>query len=150
MSPRRYRITVKGQSYDVEVGDLSASPVTVIVDGVEYEVDLPDGETGAAQPSPRPKAPSTRRPAEPRRPSAPPRPSVPATGGNVIRAMMPGRVLAVNVQAGDAVHRGQAVLVMESMKMEQTVAATSDGVVSAVHVSVGATVQHGQTLIELG
>ncbi len=134
----------------MEVGDLSSSPVTVTVDGVEYEVDLPDREAGAAQPAQRPSRPPSQKPAEPRRPSAPPRPSVPAAGGNVIRAMMPGRVLAVNVKAGDPVHRGQAVLVMESMKMEQTVAATSDGVVSAVHVSVGATVQHGQTLIELG
>jgi pyruvate carboxylase len=62
--------------------------------------------------------------------------------------MMPGRVLTVSVKTGDSVSRGQALMVIESMKMENTVASPRDGTVRAVHVSEGATVQHGQSLVE--
>ena len=147
MSPRRYRITIRGTPYEVEVGDISASPVTVTVDGVDYEVDLP----GA--PERRAEAPRVRPAAAPR--AAPaiasqPRPAVSNQAGEgVVRAMMPGRVVSVNVNQGDRVENGQSVLVIESMKMEQTIAAPQAGTVRAVHVQAGDAVQHGQTLIEL-
>ena len=62
--------------------------------------------------------------------------------------MMPGRVLTVSVKPGDSVSRGQALMVIESMKMENTVASPRDGTVRAVLVSEGAAVQHGQSLVE--
>ena len=62
---------------------------------------------------------------------------------------MRGRVVSVNVNQGDRVENGQSVLVIESMKMEQTIAAPQAGTVRAVHVQAGDAVQHGQTLIEL-
>lgn len=146
MSPKRYRITIRGTAYEVEVGELSASPVTVTVDGVDYEVELP----GA--PERRTEAPRVT-PAAPRATpaSAPaPRPAVSNQAGEgVVRAMMPGRVVSVNVNQGDRVENGQSVLVIESMKMEQTIAAPQAGTVRAVHVQAGDAVQHGQTLIEL-
>ena len=147
MSPRRYRITIRGTPYSVEVGDLSVSPVTVTVDGVDYEVELPGaGERRSEAPRVRPAA--TARPA-PARPAAP-RPSVSnQTGEGIIRAVMPGRVVSVNVNPGERVESGQPVLIIESMKMEQTIAAPQDGMVRAVHVQAGDAVQHGQTLVEL-
>ncbi len=147
MSPRRYRITVRGTVFDVEVGGLDASPVTVTVDGVEYEVDLP----GAA-----PSAPAARR-AAPRAVAAPaaPRPSAPRpsvsnqAGEGVVRAMMPGRIVSVNVSEGERVDRNHPLLIIESMKMEQTIASPQEGTVRSVHVQAGDSVQHGQTLVEL-
>jgi 3-methylcrotonyl-CoA carboxylase alpha subunit len=62
---------------------------------------------------------------------------------------MPGRVLRVNVRPGATVARGQALLVMESMKMEQTIASPKEGRVRSVLVNAGDTVTRGQTLIEL-
>ena len=59
----RYRITVDGATYDVEVGDISASPVTVLVDGVEFEVEFPDApaaRTEPTQPAPSPRRRETR------------------------------------------------------------------------------------------
>jgi pyruvate carboxylase subunit B len=70
-------------------------------------------------------------------------------GDGTVRAVMPGRIVRVNVSAGDSVTAGQAVLVMESMKMENTITATKDGTVRAVLVSEGDSVQHGQTLVEV-
>ena len=147
MSPKRYRITIRGTPYLVEVGDLSASPVTVTVDGVDYEVDLPGaGERRAESPRPRPAAALPAAPAS----ASPPRPAVSNQAAEgVIRSMMPGRVVSVNVSQGDRVESGQSVLVIESMKMEQTIAAPQAGTVRAVLVQAGDAVQHGQTLVEL-
>jgi len=150
MSPRRYQITVRGRQYDVEVGDVSSSPVTVKVNGVDYVVDLPgSGRSGtSAQSAGRPAAPSPSRPATGLPASA--RPAAPASGGDgIVRALMPGRIVSVSVSVGDSVAAGQAVLVMESMKMENTIAAPAAGKVRSVLVKEGDTVQHGQSLIEL-
>ena len=146
MSPRRYRITISGQTFDVEVGELGASPITVTVDGVDYEVELPEG--AVRQRLPQPRAQQVAPPPQ-ARPAAPARPTPGAGDGRVVRAMMPGRVLSVSVKPGDAVKRGQALLVIESMKMENTVACPRDGTVVSVLVSAGDTVQHSQTLVEL-
>ncbi len=144
-----YRITIDGVTYDVEVGDLSSSPVQVLVDGVEFEVEIPDAppaRSEAATPASPPRRRETRpRPAQRARPS----PAASGDSENVIRAPMPGRIVRVNVTAGDGVQRGQALLVLESMKMENTIAAPRDGVVSQVHVAGEDSVQHGQSLVEL-
>lgn len=145
---KTYRISIKGREYEVVVGELESSPVTVTVDGVEYQVDLPDGEAStpvrrAGPSSPPPAAKPT---------AAPPRPAAPspgAGGSGSIRAMMPGKILSVSVSVGQGVTAGQTVLVMESMKMENTITATQAGTVTAVLVGEGDSVQHGQTLIEI-
>ena len=63
--------------------------------------------------------------------------------------MMPGRVLRVNVTTGETVTKGHPLIVLESMKMEQTIAAPRDGTVRSVYVKGGDSVQRGQSLIEL-
>jgi len=69
-------------------------------------------------------------------------------GGGRLTAPMPGKIIAVNVKAGTAVARGTALLVMEAMKMEHTIAAPDDGTVTAVHFKVGEQVDEGTELIE--
>lgn len=146
---KTYRITIKGTDYEVVVGDVSSSPVTVTVNGEEFEVDLPSGSESVAPASsaearPRPAAPRTNIPA------SGPRPAAPTSGDDgSIRALMPGKIISVSVKAGQQVTAGQAVLVMESMKMENTISAVKDGTVTAVLVSEGDSVQHGQTMIEI-
>lgn len=70
-------------------------------------------------------------------------------GGNAVKAPMPGKVIAVNVKAGDTVVKGQTLAVMEAMKMEHALAAPRDGVVEAVDVEVGAQVPEGDVLVAL-
>jgi 3-methylcrotonyl-CoA carboxylase alpha subunit len=70
--------------------------------------------------------------------------------GGALEAPMPGRVSAVKVRPGEAVVKGQELLVVEAMKMENALRAPGDGVVRAVHASVGEMVAPGRPLVEIG
>ena len=70
-------------------------------------------------------------------------------GGDSVSAPMPGKLLAVNVKPGDTVAKGDAVAVMEAMKMEHTLAAPRDGVVESVTGNVGDQVSEGDVLVQL-
>ncbi len=144
MAPKNYKITIAGQTYDVVVGDLMSSPVEVSVDGTTYQIELPESAAASTTPSiAAPKTISTS-------PQAVSRPSVPTSGGDgVIRSPMPGRIVGVSVSVGDSVTKGQPILILESMKMENTIASPIDGTVSAIHVAASSSVQHGQTLAEI-
>ncbi len=75
-----------------------------------------------------------------------------ASGGSAednIRAPMPGSIVSVSVQAGDAVTKGQTLLVMESMKMETTIAAPRDGVIAAITYEKGQTFDRDALLVSL-
>jgi biotin carboxyl carrier protein len=63
---------------------------------------------------------------------------------------MPGRIVKVLVAKGDAVKAGQALLVMEAMKMENELKAKADATIAEVHVIAGAAVEGGAKLITLG
>ncbi len=69
------------------------------------------------------------------------------TAGGALTAQMPGQVMAVDVSVGDAVEAGQTLVVLEAMKMEIRVSASTAGTVSAVHVSMGDVVERGQVLV---
>ncbi|OLF73177.1 methylcrotonoyl-CoA carboxylase [Maricaulis sp. W15] len=69
--------------------------------------------------------------------------------GDVIKAPMPGKVLAVNVKAGDSVKKGQALVVLEAMKMEHALAAPRDGVIGELAVETGGQVAEGDVLVAL-
>jgi 3-methylcrotonyl-CoA carboxylase alpha subunit len=66
-----------------------------------------------------------------------------------LTAPMPGKIIAIEVQAGDKVKRGQALLVMEAMKMEHTIVAGGDGIVENIYFGVGEQVAEGAVLISL-
>ena len=145
---RRFKLTMSGRTYDVEVGDLSENPVTVVVDGWEHKVTVPETIASTrtqATASPTPRASQTR-------PTAPApatqRPAVAPSDDSTLRAPMPGRIVRVNVGAGDSVSEGDALVVLESMKMENTLSSNIAGTVTAVHVSEDDSVQQGQTLLE--
>ena len=147
MNPRRYKITVDGTSHNVEVGYVAESPVRVNVDGVDYDVEVPDKPDRRATPA---------KPSAPARPIARPTATAstttsarsPGASANAMTAVMPGRVLSVAVSVGDSVSRGDLICVIEAMKMEQQIGANRDGVISAVHISGGDSVAHGQILVE--
>jgi 3-methylcrotonyl-CoA carboxylase alpha subunit len=162
MTVRRYRIALGGKTYDVEVGDTITSPVAVVVNGVTYQIELPGRpqqsvRTGMAQSTipPRPSVlAAAPRPAA-AAPTVPAGPTVPATtapvagGAHAVTAQMPGKVVSVAAKPGDELRRGQPICVIESMKMELTIAAPRDCKVAAVRVAPGEAVRNGQVLAEI-
>ena len=108
----------------------------VTVNGTVYEIELEE-LTGAA-------------PAPAAAPAAAPAPAAPAAaapaGGEQVTSPMPGNILAVNVAAGDIVKRGQVLMVLEAMKMENEIMCPCDGRVVSVNTSKGATVESGTLL----
>ena len=76
--------------------------------------------------------------------------AAPAAGtGDPVKAPMPGNILDVKVKVGDTVKNGQAVCILEAMKMENEIPATKDGKVTSVLVQKGATVQVGDVLVTI-
>ena len=110
----------------------------VNVNGTVYEVELED-ITGTA-PASAPDAPAA--------PAAAPV-SAPA-GGEQITSPMPGNILSVNVAAGDTVQKGQVLMILEAMKMENEIMCPCDGKVVSVSVTKGAAVESGTLLCVIG
>ena len=69
--------------------------------------------------------------------------------GGVVKALMPGRVVRVLVAAGDAVRKGQGLLILEAMKMENEIQAPADGTVDQLFVNAGQTVESGADLLHI-
>ena len=130
----KYKVTLNGRTYEIEVEAGKA----MLLD--EYEAIAP------AAPAAAPVAAA----AAPAAPAA--APAVPAvTGaGDAVTAPMPGTILKVNVQNGQAVKAGQVLVVLEAMKMENEIMAPKDGTVTQVVVSKGASVDTGAPLVIIG
>ena len=88
----------------------------------------------------------------PAAPAAAPAPAAPAApaGGEKITAPMPGTILTVNVTSGSAVKKGDVLMILEAMKMENEIMAPCDGAVTSVSVTKGAAVESGTLLCTIG
>ena len=109
----------------------------VIANGVEYEVLielLSDDAAPAAQHAPA---------AEPEKPAA-------AAGDGAIKAPLTGSITTINVKAGDTVKKGQVLMILEAMKMENEIVSPCDGTVKQVLVQKGSTVDTGSMLAVIG
>lgn len=124
---KNYRITVNGTSYDVSVEELSggAAPVAAPVAAAPVAAPAP-----AAAP-------------------AAPAPAAGGAGSVKVSTPMPGKILAVKANVGDSVKKGQVILILEAMKMENEVVAPEDGTIASIDVTVGASVESGDTLATL-
>lgn len=125
---------------------------TITVNGNVYEVTVEEGFTGkASAPAARPAAPAPAAPAPAPAPApaAPAPAAAPAAGSITVSAPMPGKILGVKTSVGAAVKKGQVILILEAMKMENEIVAPEDGTVASVNVSVGEMVEPGATLATL-
>ncbi|MHB1318170.1 MAG: biotin/lipoyl-containing protein [Anaerolineae bacterium] len=147
-----FELVIDGQTYSVEVGDVSRSPVTVVVNGVTKMVGF--AEAGAAAPVAigQPQAAVQAAPTEPAAQAAPVVQVAPAgsVAGEIIVAPMPGKILSVLVTVGSTIKKGDAVCTLEAMKMEMPISATAAGTVKAIHVRVGESVANDAPLVTIG
>lgn len=130
---RKYRVTVNGKAYDVDVEEMGA--------GAPAAAPAP---VAAPAPAAAPAAAPVSAPA----PAAAPAPV--AGGAGAIEAPMPGKVLKVLVSQGAPVTAGQLVLILEAMKMENEIYATAAGTVTQVGCKEGDSVNTGDTLLVIG
>ena len=123
---KNYRITVNGTSYDVSVEELAGGVAPVAAPVAAAPVAAP---ASAAAPAPAAKS---------------------AGAGSIkVASPMPGKILDGKANVGDAVKKGQVILILEAMKMENEVVAPEDGTVASIDVAAGATVEAGDTLATL-
>lgn len=124
---KNYRITVNGTAYDVAVEELGAGTV-------------PAAAAPVAAPAPVAVAPA----------AAPAAPAASGAEGAVkVAAPMPGKILAIKANVGQAVKRGDVVMILEAMKMENEITAPEDGTIAGINVAVGDSVESGDTLASL-
>ena len=151
---KQYKYTINGADYDVTIDSLNGNKAKVIVNGMSFDVemqgtlnesDLPDAP--AADASAAPAAPKAAAPA------AAPKAVAPAGApgkGTPVKAPLPGVVTAINVNVGQKVKKGETVVVLEAMKMENNIAAECDGTVTSVCVAQGDSVMEGTVLVTVG
>lgn len=173
---KRYRVTVDGRDYDVEVDDPRAHPVTARLDGVVYSVDVHQPRPVAEQverPSPEEAVPPTVRtsdsaaaegavaPAaaasEPEGVAVEPGAEAAAAASaaseatpQTMTAPIPGVVASVVANVGQVVKRGDELLTLEAMKMFNVLRSPWAGTVTTLHVSKGEHVNQGQPLVTFG
>jgi biotin carboxyl carrier protein len=175
MSLRRYTVSIDDHAFTVDVLETAADRFEVSVDGRTFEATLLDdhdlpgapispqvvasepramgattgpGAAGAAAAAARPAATPSSAPAPAHRPA----PMPVQSGGRVdaLSAPLPGVVLEVFVAVGTSVRRGDAVLVLEAMKMRNTIRSPRDAVIVEVGVAAGQPVAPGALLVRLG
>jgi glutaconyl-CoA/methylmalonyl-CoA decarboxylase subunit gamma len=126
------KITVKAdnQTYTVEVGDIHDRPVIAVIEGEVFEV-WPE-EAGISRPSTHSHA----------------APMAGSDTAQAVRAPIPGVIISVAVKAGDTVQHGQALCVLDAMKMKNVIRAGRAGTIGVVHVAAQQHVKHHDVLLE--
>lgn len=130
---KTYNITVNGTTYVVNVEEVGGATAPVAPTPVAAPV---------ATPAPTPVAAA---------PAAAPAPAAPkgSAGAVAVKAPMPGNIMKINAKVGNAVKKGDVLVVLEAMKMENDICAPADGTVASVEVSQGATVETDAVLVTL-
>ena len=138
---KQFKFTINGNEYAVDVIDVENNIAHLEVNGTPYEVEV--HKKVRESKTPRVIAPVAK---EPSRPEIQKRDEGDAYP---ISAPLPGTILKVHVKSGDIITKGQLLLIMEAMKMENQVLADRNGVVETIEVKEGDTVLQGDTLMKL-
>lgn len=144
---KTYKFKINGNEYNVAINSVEGKNASVTVNGTAYQVELEEAPASApVQAAPAPAAaPVAQQPA----PAAAPKPAA-SGAGKAVTAPLPGVIIAVKVNVGDAVKAGQEVAVLEAMKMENSIEATHDGTVTAIHVAKGDSILEGAAVVTIG
>ena len=140
---KEYRYTIDGSKYEVAINEVNDTIAKVTVNGAEYTVEWekPVEEKPVVKVQPAAAKPATTAATPAAAPAAAP------VNGHAIKTPLPGVIIDVKVNVGDAVKKGDTVVVLEAMKMENNINADRDGKVTAVQIAKGDTVADGAVLI---
>lgn len=127
----KYKVTLNNRTYEVEVEAGQA----MLIDEYEAYAPAPIAPAAPVAAAPAAAAPAAAAPA------------VSVAAGEVVKSPMPGNILKINVSLGQKVNEGDALLILEAMKMENEVVAPKSGTIAQIIVSKGAVVETGAPLI---
>ena len=147
----KYQYTVQGVDYDVEIEDVEGNVAKVTVNGIPFEVETkqpikaaPKAKVKVEAPKPAAAAPAQPAP----QPAA--QPAAAAGAGTKVTAPLPGTITEVCVTVGQQVKEGQAVVILEAMKMQNNIEAETTGTITSIMVKQGDTVMEGSVLVTIG
>ncbi|PKQ63189.1 acetyl-CoA carboxylase biotin carboxyl carrier protein subunit [Labilibaculum filiforme] len=138
---KKFKFTIRGQEYDVEIKDFQGSNAKIEVNGTSYDVDVHVADKSSKTPR-LVRKPVVNKPGEGNIKKG-------ATGASTVKAPLPGSIIKINIAVGDSINPGDTLLVMEAMKMENNVLAEKGGTVKAIKVAVGDSVLQDDVLIEI-
>lgn len=140
---KTFKFTIAGQPYETTVNEIEPNVAEVTVNGTVFQVEIEKQETvKKTVVAPRPAAHAAAAPAKAAAPAAP-------AGITVMKSPLPGSIVKVLVQAGQEVKKGDTLLTMESMKMENIIAAEVSGKVKTVLVQPGQNVMQDAPMVEI-
>ena len=141
---KEYKYKINGNLYNVVIGDIEDNIAHVEVNGTHYTVEMEKKPKAAPAPKPvaRPVAKPAAAPA-----AAPAAKPAAASAKSGVKSPLPGVILDIKVNVGDEVKKGQTIIILEAMKMENSINADKDGKVAAINVSKGESVLEGTDLV---
>jgi len=135
---KSFKYTINGTVYNVVISSIEDTVAEIEVNGTPYkvEMDKPKKKQPVVKTSPAPNA-------------VPPitRPAPEASGPKALRSPLPGTIIDIVCQVGDSVKKGQKLIILEAMKMENSINSERDGVVKEIKVNKGDSVLEGNDLI---
>ncbi|MBR4299434.1 MAG: acetyl-CoA carboxylase biotin carboxyl carrier protein subunit [Bacteroidales bacterium] len=145
---KQYRFKINGNDYNVVINSTEGKTASVTVNGTPYQVELEEAPAAPVQAVPAQAAPIQTAPAAAPVPAPAAKPAA-SGAGKAVTSPLPGVIISVKVNVGDSVKAGQEVAVLEAMKMENSIEATHDGTVTAVHVAKGDSVLEGASVVTI-
>lgn len=139
---KEFKFKINGKDYEAQVAEQDNGVLAVTLNGSTYAVEVPALAHHAAKPVVHAAAPAAAAPAAASKPAA-----APAAAGSVT-APLPGTIKQVLVSDGQKVKKGDTIITMEAMKMENAITAEADSTVLKVRTSVGASVNQGDVLVD--
>lgn len=144
---KEYVLTIAEKEYRAEIKDLTAEYALINVDGKDYRVELK--QFGSRESQPVFKKVETPTAAATQQPQTEKKKKTPVVDSGAVKSPLPGMILEVHVAEGDQVKAGQALLILEAMKMENQIQAPHDGTVKKMYFRNGDTVAEGEVLCEI-
>lgn len=139
---KKYKFTIKGSEYDVKINEVEDDVAQIEVNGTEYTVKL-HREVKQSKTPKLVRQPVVQKPGE-----GTIRKTIEGTGV-LVKSPLPGNIFKVLVNVGDEIKKGDNLLIMEAMKMENNVLAEKDGLIRSIKVKPGDAVLQGDVLIEM-
>jgi biotin carboxyl carrier protein len=145
---KKFKFTIDGESFEVTVNEESRNVAEVIVNGKPYTVEIEKEETPVSRRIDRKNTPKSNLGSNRTR-EIETSVKKPSGGAKSIKSPLPGSIFKVVATGGQAVKRGDLLVVIESMKMENNILADRDGTVKAIYVQPGQSVLQGDALLDL-